>query len=209
MMQPEKIPGPAKAGREAIYSKDGQDFAHRSGAYGYQDSVAFVPKMAAIAGYVKHFELASVLDIGCGTGNLLRFLDKSIRYVGVDISPCAISEAKRQFPGRDTVFLVADFTRWDCADDTFDGVIWAGIDQAWGRKGRGDDRLDWLDIITRADGLLKRGGRLILEAVTEHWMWLAGKLEREFVCVAGCDINCIQSEESPRRFIRVLHRRNL
>ena len=209
MMQLEKIPGPAKAGREAMYSKNGQEFAYRSGAYGYQGSVAFVPKMAVIAGYVKHFGMKRILDIGCGTGAVLHFLDKSIGYIGVDISQTAIRQARKAFGDKSKeLFYVADFRKWQCPIQSLGGVIWAGIGFTWTQKGRGGDCNDWLDIVASAGRVLSPDGYMILEAVTEHIRRLEDMLEATHVCVTGCDLDCFQSEESPKRSIRVLRCRN-
>ena len=40
-----------------------------------------------------------VLDIGCGTGDILQFLPP-VRYVGYDVSPRYIERARRRFGGR-------------------------------------------------------------------------------------------------------------
>jgi SAM-dependent methyltransferase len=52
-----------------------------------------------ITRYVDYFsnESISVLEIGCGTGELLAGI-KATRKVGVDFSPAMITEAKNQFP---------------------------------------------------------------------------------------------------------------
>jgi|SRR5215472_2723311 len=53
---------------------------------------------------VAHSPAASVLDVGCGTGNLLRYLsieNKSLRLTGIDLAPC------ERVPGID--FLQGDF----------------------------------------------------------------------------------------------------
>ncbi len=44
------------------------------------------------------------LDIGCGTAELLKFLDNSIHYVGFDASETYIQSAKESYKCRDAVF---------------------------------------------------------------------------------------------------------
>jgi SAM-dependent methyltransferase len=64
-------------------------------------------------------EDSSVLEIGCGTGNLLASL-RPRRGVGVDISPRMVEIAASKFPSLD--FFVADAEAFE-ASETFDFVI--------------------------------------------------------------------------------------
>lgn len=64
-------------------------------------------------------EGASVLDVGCGTGELLAGL-KPGRGVGVDISPQMVEKAQQNYPELD--FRVDDFEDLQI-DETFDFVI--------------------------------------------------------------------------------------
>jgi SAM-dependent methyltransferase len=43
---------------------------------------------------------ARVLDIGCGTGDILRFLPSGVDYSGYDVSPAYIAAAQRRFGTR-------------------------------------------------------------------------------------------------------------
>lgn len=46
---------------------------------------------------------ASVLDVGCGFGDLADWLDarwEGVRYTGIDLSPSLLAEARRSHPGR-------------------------------------------------------------------------------------------------------------
>ncbi len=62
---------------------------------------------------------ASVLEIGCGIGQLLASLNPS-RGVGIDISECMIKKAKLKYP--DLTFYVADAETLSL-EETFDYVI--------------------------------------------------------------------------------------
>jgi SAM-dependent methyltransferase len=62
-----------------------------------------------------------VLDLGCGTGELVtRHLLERYRVVGVDISPHSIVVAKREVPGAE--YLCADMADLDLEPESFDGV---------------------------------------------------------------------------------------
>lgn len=56
----------------------------------------------------------SVLDIGCGRGDLKAYLDRryaAITYIGVDQMPEFITDARRRYEGMvDTFFYLSDFT---------------------------------------------------------------------------------------------------
>jgi len=47
---------------------------------------------------------AKVLDVGCGTGALLDYLPEDIEYVGVDLNPAYIDEARRRHSPRAKFF---------------------------------------------------------------------------------------------------------
>jgi SAM-dependent methyltransferase len=69
----------------------------------------------------------AVLDIGCGTGNSVKFLAPGVRYAGVDINTDYVDYAKRKHEGRGT-FKVADATtsQLDCGT-SFDMVFANGV----------------------------------------------------------------------------------
>ncbi len=166
----EKIKGPDRVGREAMYYPRRQDFAHQHGAYDYLHSIAMVPRYAALAGYIQALEATKVLDIGCGTGQLLSYLHPDLTYVGVDISQTAVNTAKQRYARRENAsFYALDARTWPSPERDFDAVVWAGIGCTWTRKGKGGDPRDWLEILDIADQRLKPGGIIILELVTDHW----------------------------------------
>jgi SAM-dependent methyltransferase len=47
---------------------------------------------------------ATILDIGCGTGAILDYLPEGAGYVGYDLNPRYIEEARRKYPGRGRFF---------------------------------------------------------------------------------------------------------
>lgn len=70
----------------------------------------------------------SILDLGCGYGDLKEFLDANyygIRYLGIDIIPEFIAAAKLNFPSQQhTTFLVQDFL--NCALPVVDIIFASG-----------------------------------------------------------------------------------
>ena len=56
-----------------------------------------------------------VLDIGCGTGDALRYLDKFESYLGVDTDPIAIGFAERKYGARRGV-------KFECREFSLDDV---------------------------------------------------------------------------------------
>jgi SAM-dependent methyltransferase len=53
----------------------------------------------------------SVLDLGCGQGILARCLDKSVSYLGIDLSTSLITAAKKYVTDKNKSFFVHDLTK--------------------------------------------------------------------------------------------------
>jgi len=73
------------------------------------------------------FNNKSVLDIGCGFGELARFLLKryeNVDYTGVDIVPEFVQVAKKKYPS--STFLVRDVLN-DPLEDKFEVVVASGV----------------------------------------------------------------------------------
>lgn len=64
----------------------------------------------------------SVLDIGCGFGNLLEYLPKNISYLGVDINQNYINHAKKRY-GSKGKFICADVTKQGSKYRRFDAIF--------------------------------------------------------------------------------------
>ena len=81
---------------------------------------------AALA--VGELDGASVLDVGCGFGDLLAYLgERGIRprqYVGLDVCEPMVSRCRERFPGHE--FVVGDALAW-APPQEFDYVIASGI----------------------------------------------------------------------------------
>ena len=65
-------------------------------------------------------ECNSILEIGCGRGNLLNSLNPA-NGIGVDLSTKMITKGQHQYPN--LLFTCADTQSFDLSDDTFDVII--------------------------------------------------------------------------------------
>lgn len=95
-----------------------------------------------------------VLDVGCGTADILFYIPKDIEYVGVELSAYALNFAKRQWRGRrNTFFINADACSLPFKDNEFDLVISIYVLEhlRFPKKALAE----WLRV-------LKTGGRLII-----------------------------------------------
>lgn len=77
----------------------------------------------------RHDGAPDVLDLGCGTGTLRRFLPRSVRFTGVDRDAEALAVARQRFPGDE--FVLADNVEF-CRDHAvgprrWDAVALAGV----------------------------------------------------------------------------------
>lgn len=196
------------AGQALRYCAETQDLAYRSGAYDFAESLDMAPRMAVLAGYIRHLALARVLDVGCGTGLLLGHLDRAVTYVGVDISPTAVEAATERFADRaNASFHAARFRDWTCPLDGLDCLVWAGVGRTWTRGGRRGRFADWLEILDRAEGWLTADAVVILEMVAPHWANMAPLIEGRYEPLAGCDLDCLKDDHRAVRAVRVFRRR--
>lgn len=195
-------------GQALRYSAETQDLAYRSGAYDFAETLDLAPRMAVLAGYIRHLGLRRILDVGCGTGQLLGQLEPGLTYLGVDISPSAIEAARARFADWPNArFEAASFRAWDCPLRGFDGLVWAGIGRTWTRAGRKGRFEEWLDILERAEGWLAPGAAVLLEMVAPHWANLEPLIAGRYEYLAGCDLDCLRDDHRALRAVRVFRRR--
>jgi cyclopropane fatty-acyl-phospholipid synthase-like methyltransferase len=67
-----------------------------------------------------------VIDLGCGTGELLSFLPEGVSYLGVDIDRGYIETARKKFGDRGE-FVCADLTTYRPAQESYDLAIGYGV----------------------------------------------------------------------------------
>lgn len=75
-----------------------------------------------VIGYIKERAGAGskMLDLGCGTAGILKYLPEDINYTGVDSSLFALEEARKQWSGRSHTTFFANTSLACFADDEFD-----------------------------------------------------------------------------------------
>lgn len=86
-------------------------------------------KRFAVLTQVGHLHAASVLDVGCGMGDLLDWVQAAgmkINYTGVDLTPRMIEIARAKFP-RETFILGSLFNTEGQLEDSYDFVLASGI----------------------------------------------------------------------------------
>jgi ubiquinone/menaquinone biosynthesis C-methylase UbiE len=103
---------------------------------GWEDFPSLAVKLVAGLEELGVGPAESVLDVGCGTGNLtlalLARLAPAGRVVAVDIAPRMIEEARRKIPDRRVEWLVAEARRLPIPNATCDRAfcfsVWPHID---------------------------------------------------------------------------------
>ena len=115
--------------------------------------------LALLRPWVAGRDLGRVVDVGCGTGNLLPLIAQSAArvesYVGADLSPRMLRVAweKAAGAGMRTGFAAADAGALPLRPESFDTAVCASVLHYWHDAGGG------LREIRRA---LRPGGRLLL-----------------------------------------------
>jgi SAM-dependent methyltransferase len=110
-------------------------------------------RASTVRDYVRPFPGMRILDLGCGTAEILNALPTDITYVGYDMSPEYVAAAQERFPGRGT-FHCRLLEQAEVATlEPFDLVMGIGVlhhlDDATARQ-----------FMAIAMAALKRGGRI-------------------------------------------------
>ncbi len=110
------------------------------------------------AHYIRRMALpsgAAILDVGCGTGGTTRFLQRSGRVTGVDLSPLAVEHARAKAPEATIVEGDANELGQLFAPASFDLVtLFNVLYHRWVR--------DDADMLRQIHALLKPGGWLLV-----------------------------------------------
>jgi len=114
-----------------------------------------------------------ILDVGCGTGDIIDWLPKGVTYHGVDVNSAYIGSAARRFTGRGTFSVGRAEAVAASAEGSFDLVIGIGL-----LHHLNDDAVR--SFLTSSLGLIEDTGRLVTidPCLTNDQSWLAGVLVR-------------------------------
>jgi SAM-dependent methyltransferase len=122
-------------------------------------------RAARLVAFLSEDQPATVLDVGCGWGELLlRVLAAapSARGLGVDLDEEALAGARSRAAARE----LADRATFEARDarqvtGSFEAVTCIGASQIWGPDVEEAQPMDYAAALTALRGLLPRGGRLV------------------------------------------------
>jgi 2-polyprenyl-3-methyl-5-hydroxy-6-metoxy-1,4-benzoquinol methylase len=131
------------------------DDEYARGRWDYLKSLEEMSRYAVIAGYCEYVgNVSSVLDLGCGSGVLRRWLrpSRNVNYVGVDLSKVAIEAARQEWPDGSTDFIAMDIAAYK-PDRKFDIIIFNEVLYYFEQPG---------NIVERFAGFLEEDGRFVI-----------------------------------------------
>lgn len=133
-----------------------------------------------------------VLDAGCGTGRMGRFLtDRGCSVVGVDLSPGMLAMARRDHP--DLEVHEASLTDLPFDDDSFDGVLfWYSLIHL------PDD--DVALALAEAARVLRPGGHVLIGSQKGEGTFDVGAVLRE----RGHDVELVRWHRGPKELLDLL-----
>lgn len=109
-----------------------------------------LPKLLKLASLTRS---STVLDLGCGSGVLGRYINKDIRYVGIDLSKDLIDQAKRQDKSRNHKYIIGDASNFSIVDNNFSHVFFILSLQ---------NMQDYNNAVLNASKYLRSGGKLYI-----------------------------------------------
>jgi cyclopropane fatty-acyl-phospholipid synthase-like methyltransferase len=134
------------------------------------DDLAFLSPLsderaASLVGFIADANPETVLDIGCGWGELLLRTLAALpdaRGLGLDLEPQRLEEARRRAEarclGERASFEARDARRFA---GMFDAVVCIGATQVWGPPVDAAQPLDYAAALVALRGLIRPGGRLV------------------------------------------------
>jgi 2-polyprenyl-3-methyl-5-hydroxy-6-metoxy-1,4-benzoquinol methylase len=127
-------------------------------------------RKAFVNEYLKPYPGARILEIGCGPGNILRFLPYEIDFTGIDLSEGYIRHASKNYGARGR-FLAMDVADLKDMGEKFDIIFSFGL-----LHHLNDERAR--NVFTAAQAMLKDGGRYVTfdPAFENNQFWFARKI---------------------------------
>ena len=113
-------------------------------------------------------EGGSILDLGCGRGELVRHaVSAGARAVGIDYSPAALALARRIVPDARALLLRADVRQLPLASDAYDVVFALDLVEHLHPP-------ELTEMLAEARRVLHPGGRLIVHTMPNVWYYRYG-----------------------------------
>ena len=145
----------------------------RTGAYRLLKSLVAPPRKirGTVERHLMPYSANSVLDLGCGYGDLADYFPDTVKYVGVDSNPRYIEEAMRRHSRSNVTFFLGDVSDLrSVRDEQFDLVVMTGVlhhlDTATAREA-----------VAGCHGLISSTGRFVcIEPVFHHDQGLLPRL---------------------------------
>lgn len=106
------------------------------------------------AQYIRATPGALILDVGCGTGEMLEFLPSGVHYVGFDMSEPYITSAKTRYGEK------ARFECMDVAHSSALGIVNADVALAFGLLHHLDDA-EVIRLLIDLKNIVRPGGRVV------------------------------------------------
>ncbi|RJX20468.1 MAG: class I SAM-dependent methyltransferase [Desulforudis sp.] len=100
--------------------------------------------------YVQPSQGVSILDVGCGTGDIVKYIPDFCNYIGIDFNKKYIEKAKRKY-GYKHKFFLADASKQYLMNDNIDICFCFGVLHHL-------DDVSCRNLLTNAYKLLKHGG---------------------------------------------------
>jgi cyclopropane fatty-acyl-phospholipid synthase-like methyltransferase len=144
-------------------------------------------RAARLVAFLAEHEPSTVLDVGCGWGELLlRVLEAApgARGLGVDLDEESLTGAREHAASRDLAER-ATFESRDAREvsGTFDAVTCIGASQIWGPDVSERQPMDYAAALTALRALVPRGGRLVYG----EGIWTAPPTPAAIAPLAGRD----------------------
>lgn len=142
------------------------DEEYANGRWDYLDRIEEMTRYAVIVGYCRcGSEVSSVLDLGCGSGVLRRWLHPlPIDYVGVDRSDLAVEAGQKQWADASTRFVAMDLETY-VPDRKFDLIVFNEVLYYFEQPDQ---------ILKRFSAFLEENGRFVIslwESPESHRAW--------------------------------------
>jgi natural product biosynthesis luciferase-like monooxygenase protein/amino acid adenylation domain-containing protein len=165
-----------------------------------------------IAAKIKREPLGRVLEVGCGTGQVMKALEKKyIQYLGVDLSAAVIEKLASTYQDKDTQFKVLAADELNILPGTFDTIILNSVVQYF-------PSLEYFELVLeQAIALLNpQGGRIILGDLRHaDWQGCFYEYVRQAKCAQGVndckqlnDYHLLEKElfVSPRFIMQIIQK---